>query len=308
MANESYNDVAAAPAAYPSWTAAKKEAWLWTNVIKEEGYDPVTRPELSMAKPWTMLRIAGRPNVLRRTLERSADQMEAGRPKIIHTQGAVAAIIYEPLAASEFSGVLAPPPVGGARGVVRMSLAVPPKGKRAITPGIGLKLFVDGGPSLDLLAMNHTVGQGRDFNLFSHTFTHDLRDAHNELRPPQKLMKRMFARVSNEPRWLTIDHLAAVTQTGEAVAVPKVPERLVFRPHPDVAQVFRGRQGEDYRDTLARIPVDAVLYTVEAVGAGPNDGPLQIGVLRLTRTFVSSAGGDRLFFRHMVDPRTVIKS
>ncbi len=287
------------PDGFPSWSAADKEAWI-QHLVTTTAYEPVARPELSMAKPWSMLSVAGLPHILARTLNREADMMDAKRPKIIHTEGAVSFVEFETFAESTFSGVLAPPPNGGACGLVRISLAVPPKGKAAVTPGLGLKLFVDGAPSLDLLAMNHTVGQGRDFNLFSNTFTHDLQEEHSELRPPQRLLQVFFRKVAVEPRWLSIDHFAEVDRQGRAIPVEdrRVPNRLVFRPHPDVRHVFRGRQGEDYRETLERIEPASVLYTVEAVGAGADGNDVPIGQLRTTTTFSSSAGGDRLFFRH----------
>lgn len=291
------------PAGYVDWHAAAKRNWIFDELLCGSEYSPVARPDLVMTKPWVMASVAANPTTLARTLDRTKDLMEPARPKIIHTHGAVAMIEFETFADSPFTGVLGAPPEGGAVGLVRMSLAVPPQGKGSITPGMGLKLLVDGKPSLDLLAMNHTVGQGRDFNLFSNTFSHDLRNEHEELRPPQKLMSWFFKRVSSQPRRLTIDHLAATRSDGSAITAAKVPTRIVFRPHRDVRRsVFANAQGEDFRDPLMRIGVGTNLWTVEAVGAGPDGSPLTIGVLRTTSRFCCSAGGERLFFRHHVSP------
>ncbi len=290
------------PRGYAALTADEKAEWLWRELVTSREDDPVLRPGLAAAKPLTMLRVVARPSVLEDTFERSDDLMDPDRPKIIHAQGAIARVAYEAAASSPYTGVLGPPPTGGAIGIVRLSLAIPPKGKAAFTPGMGLKLLIDGRPSLDLLAMNHTVGQGRDLNFFSNTFTNDLRTAHNELRPPQKLMKFFFRRVAPEPRWLTIDHLAAVTRDGVAVANPRPPRRLVFRPNNDVRFVFRGHEAEDFRDTLHRIEPGSILYDVEVPGEHRDEPPEVIGRLRLVERFASTGASDRLFFRHQTDP------
>ncbi|MEM7093415.1 MAG: hypothetical protein AAF567_10475 [Actinomycetota bacterium] len=285
------------PGDYEALSAQEKFDWLNDQVLCGTEYHPVERPELTMAKPWTMASVAAFPRKLARTFDRTEDRMEDGRPKIIHAQGAVAMVEFRTDASSTYTGVLAPPPRGGALGLVRISLAVPPIGKGSITPGLGLKLLVDGAPSLDVLAMNHTVGQGRDFNLFANTFTHDLRNEHKELRPPQKVMSFFFGRASREPRRLVIDHLAGIESTGTVVAEPRVPERLVFSPHAGVRRsVYAGAQGEDFRDPLMRIEPGTVLWEVMATDAG------KIGEIVTRTRFCCSAGGDRLFFRHNVAP------
>lgn len=287
------------PTDYGSWKAGEKADWLWETLIGTTAYRATTRPDLAIASPLEMLKVAGPRRTLAWTLDNQTDVMAADRPKIIHTHGTVAVIDVEIDDHSLFTGALAPSPVGGGVGLLRMSLAAPPTGKKAVIPGFGLKLLVDGAPSLDLLAMNHTVGQGRDINLFSNTFTHDLSHEHSELRPPQRIMQRFFTRVSSQPRRLTIDHFAATSADGSVIAEPRRPARLVFRPHVDVRRVFRGAADYDYRDTLARIAAGTCLYDIVAVD-GKDE--IDIGRIRLRGPFVASAGGDRLFFRHVQDP------
>ena len=295
-------NVPAPPANYSGMKAVEKADWLWNTFIGSTIYRPSARPDLQMALPHTMLKVAGPKATLAWTLDNDTDVMDPTRPKIIHGQGAVARIEFETEAHSRYTGVLAGPPVGGATGLLRMSLAVPPSGKKAITPGIGLKLLIDGAPSLDLLAMNHTVGQGRDINLFSNSFTHDLTYEHSELRPPQKLLQLFFQRVSSQPRRLTIDHFAATARDGATVAEPMRPGRLVFRPHADARRLFHRRADEDFRDTLTLLDEGAVLYEVVAVNDETSEPDEVIGRIRLLDGFTSSAGGDRLFFRHVQDP------
>ena len=295
-------EVPVPPANYVGMKADEKADWLWNTFIGATVYRATARPDLQMALPPTMLKVAGPRATLAWTLDNDTDVMDPTRPKIIHAQGSVARIEFETEADSPYTGVLSPPPTGGATGLLRMSLAIPPSGKKAVTPGIGLKLLVDGAPSLDLLAMNHTVGQGRDINLFSNSFSHDLTYEHSELRPPQKLLQFFFKRVSAQPRRLTIDHLVATARDGATVAEPRRPNRLVFRPHADVRRHFRRRADEDFRDTLELLEPGTTLYEVVAVHDGTDKPDELIGHLRLTDRFTSSAGGDRLFFRHVQDP------
>lgn len=295
-------EVPVPPADYVGMKAVEKADWLWNTFIGDTVYRPSDRPDLEMASPPTMLKVAGPKATLAWTLDNDTDVMDPTRPKIIHTQGAVARIEFETEPGSPYSGVLAAPPIGGATGLLRMSLAVPPSGKKAVTPGIGLKLLVDGAPSLDLLAMNHTVGQGRDINLFSNTFTHDLTYEHSELRTSQKVLQFFFKRVSSQPRRLTIDHLAATCRDGATVAAPQRPGRLVFQPHHDVRRLFRRRADDDFRDTLAELDVGTTLYDVVAVHDETPDPDELIGHVRLLERFTTSAGGDRLFFHHVQAP------
>lgn len=214
-------------------------------------------------------------------------------------RGAVAMIEFEPSSTSPFTGLLSAPPHGGATGLIRMSLVAKVLATTAYTPAIGLKLLIDGKPSADLLAMNHTVGQGRDFDLFSNTMTNDLSETHTELRTPQKVMSVLFDRVSSQPRRLVLTHFGDQLRDGSTEPRPVVPNGLVFRPTPEAKRVFPGHAGVDFRLVLADVEPGTPLYDVESDRAS---GSVAVGVVRTTTRFVSSDGGDRLFFRHVQHP------
>ena len=148
------------------------------------------------------------------------------------------------------------------------------------------------------------VGQGRDFDLFSNSVTTDLSDEHQELRPPQRLMGVLFRRVSARPRRLVVTHYADRFRDGSRADAAITPRRLVFHPTDEARAIFAGRAGVDFRWVLAGVPEGTPLYDVEGlapVTGGPvGGGP--VGVVRTTSPFVASAGGDRLFFRHVQDP------
>jgi hypothetical protein len=86
------------------------------------------------------------------------------------------------------------------------------------------------------------------------------------------------------------------------VGRPIVPDRLVFHPTPEARQIFAGRAGVDFRLVLAEVPLGTPLYEIEGV---QDSGSAHVGLLRTTTPFVSSDGGDRLFFRHVQDPADV---
>lgn len=293
----------ATPSGYERWSGAEKLTWLW-DLITETAHAPTALPDLRLpfqARPVAEVAVVTRKAELEKALDRTDDLMEPGRPKVIHAFGAVAQVELATDAASPYTGLLAPPPEGGATGLIRLSLVAQVVGKAAVTPAFGLKLLIDGRPSADVLAMNHVVGQGRDFDLFSNTMTNDLSDEHRELRPPQQVMSVLFTRISRQPRRLVCTHLVDQRHDGSAVADPVEPRRLVFHPTVAAKQVFLGQADVDFRHVLAtRVPEGTVLYDVEALGP---QGAAMIGTLRTRSPFVSSDGGDRLFFRHVQDPR-----
>ena len=297
----------ATPSGYEAWTAHHKAHWLWKNLILATAHDTTALPSLTLPFRTSLLREMGvvlRRSELDKALTRTSDLMEPGRPKLIHAKGAVARVDYTPHSSSRYTGLLAPvADGGGAHGLLRMSLVARVFGDAAYTPALALKLLIDSKPSADVLAMNHTVGQGRDYNVFSNTMTNDLRFTHNELRTAQRLMSVFFRRVSHQPRRMVTTHLCNQTQDGVSVGSPVTPERLLFEPTTEARSIFVGQAGVDFRLVLADLPVNTRLFDVYAVNASNREPSREpIGHITMTTPFVSSDGGDRLFFRHVHDP------
>ncbi len=295
----------AVPDGYNGWLANAKAEWLWDRLIMGTAYDTTTLPALRLpfqAQPIKEIGVVVRRDELAQVFHRDDDLMEAGRPKVIHAFGSVAQVSFEVDASSPFTGLFAAGDRGGAIGLLRMSLVARVKRAAAFTPGFGLKLLVDKQSSADLLAMNHTVGQGRDFNVFSNTMTNDLSDEHKELRPPQKAMGVLFNRVSENPRRLVLSHFVDRHRDGSKVEEPAMPRRLVFRPSVDAKHSFSGQAGVDFRRVLATIEPGTVLYDVVGLtGPAGSLDSVPVGKVRVTAPFTASAGGERLFFRHMQD-------
>lgn len=292
----------ATPEGYEAWTADEKQRWLWSTLIGTTAHSSTSIPSLVLpfkTAPLREISIILKRHELDKALTRSSDLMEPGRPKVIHARGAVAQVTFDPSDDSPFSGLLGPLPDGGAQGLLRLSLVAKVDRKAAFTPALALKLLIDGQASADVLAMNHTVGQGRDFNLFSNTMTNDLSATHNELRPPQRVMSWLFSRISRAPRRMVSTHLATHDRTGAGVGEVRAPGRLIFHPTDAAKQSFAGQAGVDFRLVLAQIPEGTELFRVDGVS---RSGTVHVGNLRTTSAFVSSDGGDRLFFRHVHDP------
>lgn len=293
------------PAGYAGWPAARKHDWLWDTLVRGTLPDRPWLPPLVLPfqqRPATEIGIVVRKAQLDKALTRESDVMEPGRPKLIHARGSVAMVELETDEHSPYSGLLGPPPHGGASGLIRMSMVQKPSRNKSHIPAFGLKLLIDRTASADVLAMNHTVGQGRDFDMFSNTMTNDLTETHTELRTSQRVMGRLFRRVSDEPRRLTTRHLADRRRDGSTVADPVAPDRLIFRPTPEAKRIFTGTAGVDFRRVLADVGPGVALYSVDGVTGPRNDRTVgHVGVIRTTTRFVSSPGGDRLFFRHVQD-------
>lgn len=289
------------PSGYQSWGAAEKATWLWNTLIAGTAHQETELPPLTLpfrTAPITEALIVLRPGELDKALTRSSDLMEPGRPKLIHAKGSVAMVRFDPAAESTFTGLL-DPTSGPSVGLIRLSLVAKVEGKAAYTPALALKFLIDGQRSADVLAMNHTVGQGRDYNLFSNTMTNDLSETHNELRTAQRVMSYFFHRVSKQPRRMVSTHLAAHKNDGTPIDVPIAPDRLVFSATEAARSVFADRAGVDFRLVLSELTADTPLYDVAGVVDGRS---VPVGTITMTTPFVASDGGDRLFFQHVHDP------
>ncbi len=291
------------PSGYSAMSAVQKLDVVWEDMILPTKHLLTELPSQRLPfqeKPLVAAQVILKRDELEKALTRTDDFMEPGRPKIIHGVGSTAKVELEINPDSPFTGLLGPSSHQRAIGLLRMSLVGAVGPRMAYTPALALKLFVDGQPSCDLLAMNHTVGQGRDHNMFSNTMTTDLTHAHNELRPPQKVMKIFFNRVSHEPRRLTVDHFCRQGRDGALVDTAIAPDRLIFSPKQGPSAAFVKQEGVDFRRVLGSLEPGTVLYDVLAV-SGSDAVPL--GELRTASRFVSSDAGDRLYFRHVQRPK-----
>lgn len=218
--------------------------------------------------------------LLERTFATASDE-RAPRTKIFHPFGSVAKVRYEARGGHPYTGLFET----GGEGLARLSLATDEK---TYIPGIAMKLFVQGGPSVNVHAIPSFDPQtSRDF--FE-------RAPSNEIPPPSNVAIKLFSKLARriaDPLRRPVDHLAAVRPDGACVSDPVAPRRIHFRP----AEVhFPADSTADFRDLLATIPAGTVIY---AVHAETPEGEVHIGDVRTCSPFVASEWGDRvLHFQH----------
>ena len=182
----------------------------------------------------------------------------------------------------------------GAVGLVRLSLAGNPHATRTYVPGMGLKLFVDGHPSVNLQVMHSLMGQGKDQNFFKENFSNVIPD------PPffLWLFTLAFSTAKNPPTVLSVDHLSCIERDGTTVTPDKIVPVYQIVMMPNHALDIDANTENDFREELGKIEENSVLYTL-SVRQTKNSDLIKVGTLVTRSPFVSSAyGDDRLFFQH----------
>lgn len=278
--------------AYQRLSRKEKAELLWERISQ----DPYETLPTKGAVTGALRAVWGRFS-LRQTFDEQGDTRPA-RNKIFHRQGTAVRVRYETVGtgivgrlqaeeerSNPYTGIFAE----GSVGIARLSLGL--GDTKLWAPGIGLKLFVDGKPSVNFHAIP------RDGAQKSKDFMAATLDTKIDPTPLD-----WFLRFSSkaDPTHRKTDHVAAVTPAGEVVAEPKSPFRLEFRPSQEIRYSSPPAWGsEDFRDSLAKIQVGSVLYEVWAVPAEGQGQPLLIGKLRTESAFVASAFQDtRLHFNH----------
>lgn len=273
---------AAEPAgeAYEAGSPASKQAAVWREArALPYGELPRLGSRGVGESVWDSIS-ALRLGLLDKTFAQASD-IRPPRTKIFHPFGSVAQVGYEARPGHRFTGLFA---TGGA-GLARLSLATDAE---TFIPGIALKLFVAGKPSVNIHAIpSFEPQESKDFFL---------RAPSNEIPPPTAVAIKLFSKLASriaDPLHRPVDHVAAVKPDGSVVESPVAPHRIHFRP---AGVHFPANSTKDFRELLATIPVGTVIY---AVHAETPQGEVHIGDVRLLSPLVASEWGDRvLHFKH----------
>lgn len=272
------------PAGYENLDGCSKQSLLWSKYIATSPYSTLPR----VTGSWTtlMTKISSL-LFLHETFDHFADIMPVGREKVIHSHGSTAAVELTNDATSPFSGIFAP---GTACGLARISLAGSPT-SLGFTPGMGLKIFVKGSPSVNFQVMNSLNGQGNDQNIFAKSFTNRLPAASGIVLNGLVLA---IAVTGHDLTHLPIDSAAAVLRTdGRRENAPVELEQIAFSPVN--ATTFAGSR-QDFRVQLASLPAGTKIYQVFGL---LNNKWIKFASLKITSKFIASKFGDeQLFFRH----------
>ena len=231
--------------------------------------------------------------LIRQTFDQVSDDMPIEHDtKFVHGVGSVASVELVP-ASSKYTGLFQ-----GAKGLARFSLAIKPG---SFTPGVGIKLFVDGKPSANVLAMQAVTGQGADTNFFANEFSNIIPIAPNG---PLQLLEGIFKLATEKTNMLSVAPLGRVTLAGKAVdpSTAAAPCQIFLTPTPAVRTLISASSTNDFRVDLARVRPQTEIYEISGTDRCGDDRPearLKIGTLRTTSEMIPSKYGDvALFFKH----------
>ena len=222
------------------------------------------------------------------SVEFESDQMPSGRPKLIHSVGTVAKAVFESAPGSTYTGLFQ----GSNYMIIRTSVATPPKGNK-IAPGVAIKLFRDGLPSANFVAMWALDGQD-EFNFFKHDFSNHV--PVSNISAVLQVAKKKFESVSQWPGFVGLSDLAKHSENGSRVPSPHFPFQLLLRPK--IATANNNDGSGDIYDQLTGIKPNTLLWDVYG-----NDCPTcrfqLIGSIKTASEMIRSAYGDsQLFFKH----------
>lgn len=239
---------------------------------------------------------------------RFSDFSPEGWVKYLHRRGAVAKIEWVPVQGHPFSGLFNE----RTKGLLRLSLTYDPH-DRGVAPGLALKLLRDGAHSANVAALVSLNGQGDNYNFFEYSKSNIVPKGKSL---DQRLVHRIFRRVSRYPEELLLSDFAQVDSKGDTVKEANVffPRQIFFIPGENLNF---GREKKDVREDFLSIPEGTLIYKVYAVPSELSDDlnysrrydsemaalfqseAIHIANIRTQSNFVASEfGDDGLFFRH----------
>lgn len=287
-----------------SSTACQKADSMWNDKIIPTMYGDL--PALTAPGVLDLIALA-RTSFTIRSLTNDSDELDVGHRKLVHAWGAEARFRFvSSKSARGYTGIYE----SGSDCVIgRLSMATKPT-KTVTVPALALKFFISGHKSKNLQIMNSTSGQ-KSHNFFEMPFS-------NIIPPPDSFAKRLIQKIFRkaavafgakdpDPTHLTVEHLAEIQVDGTAVATPKSPYRLIFKPTMAASDLMKDATVDsDFRTNLARYPFGQVMYDVYAldIGESADDLPASniVGQLIPTTKIVASSYGDeKLNFQHNME-------
>ena len=284
---------------YNAMKACDKQQILWDKIIQNK-YEQL--PEFKKFGVIQLIAM-GRQELNIKT-ENFSDIAPEGWVKYLHRHGSVAKVKIVPLQ-SKFSGVFA----GAECALLRLSLTYKPAGSKPVAPGLALKVLRDGIHSGNISALVSLEGQEKNYNFFEHPMSN--------IVPPsdgfgQKLVHKLFAKVSAYPEELRTEDLANFSSDGKKENKAIFPRQLFFVADPSLKFAT---DEHDIREDFHKIPSGTVIYRIYARNSGEENFKFNemtkeqhekfqteatpIAEVVTTSEFVSSTfGDDHLFFRH----------
>jgi hypothetical protein len=307
---------------YDELTGREKRDYLFDQGIRPTAYQGADLPDvvngILLFSESSLASVAH--HLLAATLTRESDELESPKPKLFHTYGTTAKVVFTAAPGTPYTGLLSET----VPGLARFSYAGPVSGI-GVVPGLGLKLFVDGGhPSESLVVMRKLDRQdsaipffhGAHNSVFQNPFTNILPDP-EAANLVMRVVKARFETVVAAGKGLDqpLDGFGRVHANGEPVPAGEAaaPSRVIFRPTAEAKAASDPRL--DFRDDLARnVKAGTPIYEVFALdereetelnaqGVREVEDLLaharKIGTIATESEFIASSYGDyRLFFKH----------
>lgn len=274
------------PYNYEYLTWDQKQHIIWNQRIVKTEYKKL--PRITSLGWFGILKQLKALVTLNKTFSHSKDELPKGRQKIIHGFGSTALVEFIPSSDTPYTGIFT-----GAKGLVRIGLAGSPK-LIGIVPGMAIKFFISGRPSLNIQVMNSLNGQGNNKNIFAYPFSNSIPNARGLIL---RMVQSWFSLFVKNPTYLSINHLASLSQDGEVVKKKKAPYQIKLIPTNEVQ--IDENSSLDFRKELSFFPIGTVLYRIWARRTKGDNSWRMIGKLVTLSPFVSSYYGDnKLFFQH----------
>lgn len=226
----------------------------------------------------------------------NSDILPVNRVRGIHNLGVVGSAQWKMLdnvMLNNFTGLLAKGSTAPV--IIRLSLATPPA-TNGLVPGIGVKLLIDGRPSVNTVANFDLDGQGDNKNFFLNPFRTTL-PAPTQLA--KKILAMRFEQIESPALSLPVRDLARFTPQGSVIENPVYPFMLEFRPDPRVANLISSDSAKETRiELVEKLSAGPFLHVYAASGLDDANA-FKIGELSLqSNVWASSFGDERLCFKH----------
>lgn len=226
-----------------------------------------------------------------------SDELPEDRPKLVHTFGTTARVALKITSPQAYTGFFQ---AGGAA-LMRASDAT---GGGKFLPSLALKFFVDGRPSVNLLALPTQPHPPSDPRFFASAYANATLPATSF---DAKMVQRSFQKTAEAlggkrlyAVYLPLHNVASVRRDGSSPSKAEVPDRVELHPAKEAAAAWVSTP--DWRSSLAKIPVGTKIFDVRASPSIDADAT-PLGEVWLEAPFVASRYGDeRLFFQHDVGP------
>ncbi|KAI3636662.1 hypothetical protein MIR68_005351 [Amoeboaphelidium protococcarum] len=280
------------PLIFKSSGAKEKQDQLWERIVANKNSAEFFGPLKLLTLFFERMGVS---------FDHEKDTLPVYRDKLIHTQGVVAKIRWEPVASQyNYTGLFAS---GAQYGLLRFSSGTKPS-QSSILPAAAVKLFRDNIKSANFMAMFTLDGQ-ESLNFFKNNFTSHVPIPKSAAL---KLLVAKFKQGSNLARCLGLSDLATFDQGGKRVDEPMFPFEVSLVPSKKVAEVAErvelALNEVNWKDQFTQQSNDQmspnrVLYHVYARDSPRGEFNAHIANIVLTSYFTTSEFGDKkLFFQH----------